>query len=223
MLWLFRTHDVKIQIEEARKNNHFNDFENAMKLFIESENPGANAIGLILLIKIKNEDQLYIKEIDLATPNKNLKGVQLQNANLQNANLQGANLVDANFSGANLIDANLSRANFSGAYLTRANLAGANLTGAYLARARFIEANLTGADLNGANLTETNFNGANLIEADLTETILEKPIMGDSMKKTKLKGAKYSAETTDYDNLRPEERGMIKMKLNENDEWVEAE
>jgi hypothetical protein len=57
----------------------------------------------------------------------NLKGVQLENANITFANLRKANL-----EGANLKDANLSYANLRDAKLEGANLEGADLTGAIL-------------------------------------------------------------------------------------------
>ncbi len=67
LLWLFRTHDVKRQIEEAQENNklsrlnkNFNDFSNALKLFGEKDNLQANTIGLKLLMGIRQQG-LYVE------------------------------------------------------------------------------------------------------------------------------------------------------------------
>ena len=61
-----------------------------------------------------------------------LRGANLQDANLWGANLRSANLQDANLRSANLQDANLRSANLQDANLWGANLQDANLRGANL-------------------------------------------------------------------------------------------
>ncbi|MEH1970365.1 pentapeptide repeat-containing protein [Nostoc sp.] len=112
----------------------------------------------------KNE-QLDLSHTDMrgANLNKaNLKHTNLYQANLAGANLREANLAGAILSAANLEGANLYLANLEGAILSAANLEGANLEGANLHRASLYLARLNGAIfkdaiLDGANLRETKF------------------------------------------------------------------
>src|SRR5579863_2321635 len=81
---------------------------------------------------------MIINGVDLdITQRANLRGADLQSADLQSANLRGADLQRADLRSANLWGADLR-----GADLQRADLRGANLWGADLQRA-----NLQGADL----------------------------------------------------------------------------
>lgn len=122
-----------------------------------------------------------------------LSYVDMRGANLDNANLERAILYKANLAGANL-----NRANLHKAVLTAANLAGANLRCANLQQAIMGAANLTGADLSNANLYQTNLflanlhgaildganlGSANLREANLSNTKLESPQMKISIAK----------------------------------------
>ena len=75
----------------------------------------------------------------------NLKGANLQNANLYWADLNGARLYGCNLSGAKLI----------GASLQNADLVGADLKNAKLRKADLREAKLYGTKLDGANLEAT--------------------------------------------------------------------
>jgi uncharacterized protein YjbI with pentapeptide repeats len=102
----------------------------------------------------------------------NLTGANLTSANLTGANLRQANLTGADLSNANLTDAYLFLADLSTARLTEANLTGANLSNANLTRANLREANLTGANLSNANLTDAFFFSAVLSNANLTDANL---------------------------------------------------
>jgi len=76
-------------------------------------------------------------------------------ADLRGADLQGANLRGADLRGAYLQDANLRWAYLRGADLQDANLRDANLQGADLQRADLQGAYLRGADLQGADIDYT--------------------------------------------------------------------
>ena len=76
-------------------------------------------------------------------------------------------ILDYDLRGADLNEANLSRANLRGADLSRANLREADLRGANLSRADLRGADLREADLRGANLSRADLRGADLSEADL--------------------------------------------------------
>ncbi len=210
--------------QEAKQGNQFNSYSTALKLFLTEEKPKEatesaektnsqespkvkpkvkprgqtnREVGLILLMKLKNEQELYGEDINLVTPYKDLtraylpyvdlRGANLTEARLYKADLQEANLtkaileradlIEAKLQGADLIEAKLKGADLEGAKLdgadlTRANLTRANLGGVSLQRADLREANLRGADLGevnlqGADLTKANLQTANLREADL--------------------------------------------------------
>jgi uncharacterized protein YjbI with pentapeptide repeats len=75
--------------------------------------------------------------------------VEKNKSNLRGADLQGANLYEASLRGADLREANLQGASLRGADLREANLYEASLRGADLREANLRGANLYGADLRG--------------------------------------------------------------------------
>lgn len=104
----------------------------------------------------------------------------LKNANLEGANLQNANLFNANLQEAILKGANLQNANLGGANLIKSNLESANLMGAALISANMYEANLDKANLKEANLIKANLFDANLEGANL---------LGSKLNEVNFKGA----------------------------------
>ena len=117
-----------------------------------------------------------------------LKGINLQGANLKDADLSGVDFICANLQGADLTDARCSYADFTNAHLQCADLTGArcsdvDFTNAQLQRAiltntRLSDANFTNANLKDAKLTncdaawDVNFTKANLQGADFTNAEL---------------------------------------------------
>ena len=93
---------------------------------------------------------------------KKCLGCNLRGANLDKADLNGVDLSNAILIDADLDETNLSNANLSGADLTDADLGKANLTGANLSKANFTKADLEDANLTNANVTDTIFTGADL-------------------------------------------------------------
>ncbi|MBV6626998.1 MAG: pentapeptide repeat-containing protein [Rivularia sp. (in: Bacteria)] len=99
----------------------------------------------------------------------NLRGVDVNSAELI-----GADFRDVDFSNANLSNANLSNANLSNANLSNANLSNANLSNANLSNANLSHANLTNSNLRQANLSYANLRNANhLTAADIEDAIFE--------------------------------------------------
>jgi uncharacterized protein YjbI with pentapeptide repeats len=96
-----------------------------------------------------------------------LRGVELNRAELAFADLNGANLEGARLNEANLHYAELNGADLSNAELNKAKLAFAKLEDARLLEAELHEANLYFAVLYGTNLAEAKLNGANLGMAGL--------------------------------------------------------
>ena len=147
----------------------------------------ANEEHLALLrqgVKVWNEWRKTNLEIK-----PNLRGADLNRANLSEANLNGAdlnraNLSEANLNGADLNRANLSRTILSGVNLSRVNLRGADLSRTNLSGKDLGGANLSGINLRGADLRKTNFRKANLSEANLSEANLS----GVNLSRTNLSG-----------------------------------
>jgi len=118
-----------------------------------------------------------------------LKSADLKGVNLQKANLEGADLRKANLQGANLQEANLQGANLQKALLYKANLQEANLESANLQEAILQEANLQEANLESANLQKANLHGANLQKAKLRGVNLQEANLNTTnLQKTKLRG-----------------------------------
>ncbi|WP_424973790.1 pentapeptide repeat-containing protein [Dinoroseobacter sp. S124A] len=124
-----------------------------------------------------------------------LSDAVMARALLFNANLQEANLWDANLQQANLWDANLQEAKLGGANLQEAGLWDANLQEADLGGANLQEADLGGANLQeaklgDANLQEAKLGGANLQEAKLGGANLQQAKLGGAnLQEAKLGGA----------------------------------
>ncbi len=111
-----------------------------------------------------------------------IKGVNLDDANLERAILYQTNLAGASLNRANLHKAVLSAANLAGANLSQANLSqaimgAANLTGANLSYANLYQTNLFLANLHGAILDGTNLCSTNLRDANLSNTKLKSPMI----------------------------------------------
>lgn len=129
--------------------------------------------GIFLIAKTLESQVVTLRPIEPNQPAKNLGGVNwqgrdLRQLNLQNADLGGANLNDANLSSVDLSNANLGGANLSYANLSGVDLSNADLRGANLANANLSNANLSNADFEGANLSHAKLSGA-----ILNGTILE--------------------------------------------------
>ncbi|NEO90689.1 MAG: protein kinase [Moorea sp. SIO3G5] len=97
--------------------------------------------------------------------NAELSGIIFRHGKLFNISLKGADLSSANFGEANLHQADLRNANLGRAYLKKANLAGADLRGANLSYAHLENANLRGANLCGANLSNAKVTKEQLAQA----------------------------------------------------------
>jgi uncharacterized protein YjbI with pentapeptide repeats len=93
----------------------------------------------------------------------NLRGANLENADLSGANLSGADLRAARLGGATLF-----RADLRGAHLEFAHLRKAKLDAADLDRANLRAAILSGATLRGARLTGTTLTAAQFDDVDAT-------------------------------------------------------
>lgn len=93
-----------------------------------------------------------------------IRGINLENADLSRAYLRNTNLRNALLSNAILTDAVLG-----GSCLEHANLSDAHLQGVELWQSDLSRANLSGADFTRADLYQVNFSGANFTNATLTD------------------------------------------------------
>ena len=128
-----------------------------------------------------------------------LKGADLSYANLSYANLRGADLRGAYLNGTNLRCVYLNRADLNGAYLRGANLRGTDL----------IYANLSGADLRGADLQYTDLRYVYLNGADLSNVDLN----GANLNGANLSGVNLSNVDLSYVKLDKEEQIRKGVKL----------
>ena len=112
--------------------------------------------------------------------NAELCFVDLHGANLRRADLWHANLHNADLHDADLRGADLYRVDLYGANLINANLRGADLSDAILYHADLCGADLRGAVLNHASLYGANLHGANLHEADLCHADLRYAILSNN-------------------------------------------
>ena len=165
--WLIRNKDRLDTIEEQRKDNNYTSFSHALTLLTDKDKVQIRALGLHLLIQIKNERGLFANEIDKVTQGIDLQGENLKDTNLDKAKLQGADLKGANLDKAKLQGADLKGANLASAKLQGANLVNANLEDTDLRSANLQNANLKSAILMDANLQNANLEGANLKGTDL--------------------------------------------------------
>jgi len=101
-----------------------------------------------IVVQFLHESGLIYKDIKII----DLSQADLTGASLFSAYLQEASLSRANLHGADLSDANLHGADLTGAYLRAADLSRTNLSGADLSYAGLNFARLRAADLHGANL-----------------------------------------------------------------------
>ena len=92
----------------------------------------------------------------------NLARLDLRGARLEGARLKGASLLATDLRAASLDNADLTRAVLTGAKLEHASLSGARLVGAHLENASLNGAVLSGADLRSACVYRAGFEGANL-------------------------------------------------------------
>jgi len=102
-----------------------------------------------------------------------LHKTDLRGADLNRANLDGADLSNTDLTGALLTKAELRGTNLNSAYLMHAHLEDAHLNGAILEVTRFFQAQLNGADLRDAKFELTIFLGAQLPGANLSGTNLK--------------------------------------------------
>ena len=95
-----------------------------------------------------------------------LATAQFKKANFSNADLNGVDLTDANLEGAILNKANLRNGRLQRADLSNALLISANLSNSDLTGTKFAHANLSDANLSSSNLTRAQLYGADLTRAN---------------------------------------------------------
>jgi uncharacterized protein YjbI with pentapeptide repeats len=129
------------------------------------------------------------KRLDLS--HTEIRGANLQKANLQGVILTRANLQAAILSGSSLQRVDLNIANLGGADLEKTNLEKANLHRADLREAELCHAHLQSANLKYTDLTAANLAGANLQFAKLEGANLHMAYLGlAKLQGTKLQGVK---------------------------------
>lgn len=122
-----------------------------------------------------------------------LRGVDLQNADLKLMEMRGVEAPEINLSGANLQGADLSQASMPGSRLNGADLTGAILDGIDLRGAHLegvtLKASARGADLRGVRMNGAALEGADLTGADMRSAYLIDSSMGAIMRQADLRYA----------------------------------
>jgi uncharacterized protein YjbI with pentapeptide repeats len=124
----------------------------------------------------------------------------------EKASLRGLDVPNGDLRGINLDGANLTRSNFSGTDFYKASLVGCDLENSYLRKAKFRDVDLSGSSLISSNLKDAKFRGANLSgtqlgrtkmhRADFTgATLIQADLRGASIQSTILRGANLSQST----------------------------
>ena len=131
VLWVFRTKDIREQINKTEQQIDTTQFNKAVDLTLATTNEKNDNVidvvkrsaGVTMLAQLYQRcDNDLRKSIDNITMGLNLKSIKIPNINLSNMN----------FSNANLFNANLQKTNLQGIKLLNANLIGANLQGTEL-------------------------------------------------------------------------------------------
>ena len=152
----------------------------------DSKIPQDIQVALTVIGRRNTENDPKNGEIDLRGANlngANLVGAKLNNANLEkaeinNANLEKAELNEAEISYAklnktNLIESQLNKARLYGAELKEAYLNGAILNEAILGQADLFKASLNMAQLVNTYLKKANLEGTDIFQSNLTEVDLQ--------------------------------------------------
>ena len=109
ILWLFRTHDVKKQIDKTEENTNDSTFFECARMLIEAtQQRGEQLEKKSLLTKIALEQLAYLKRetgfnkerIDLLTQGLNLRDLDLRYTDLRGLNLSRSNVTDTRFNNA---------------------------------------------------------------------------------------------------------------------------
>ena len=145
---------------------------------------------------LKDQDLSFAKLQNVDLRGANLEGADLGDADLSSAKLAGANLRNADLSGAdlcyaimenamleyaNLRHAKMQRTDLSNANLTDACLIDANLHIAILFKTVLVRAKLTNANTEGVYVRNANFDGAELIGANLRDCDLNHSNLRDAV------------------------------------------
>mgnify|MGYP000474700994 CR=1 FL=1 len=121
-------------------------------------------------------------------PASNLKGANLQGADMGEYNKEVADLSLVNLENANLSEADMTGAKFVKTNLRRANLSGASLVGCNFRKADMTLADISEADVENCTfdrtiMIQTNMAGTNVDEAVMEKVILTKKALEDSKKR----------------------------------------
>ena len=169
LLWFFRTHDIKTQIEKSEKQINQTTYFKALEN-LDSKDLFKIVIGVRQLIELRKLTQEYNSSIaivfekflqlreELDQGKVPAPGKALNQGRLLN---QGIDYTQIDFSGIYLKNARLKKAKLQALKLTGADLSCARLDRAYLSVATLEKTNLSDTNFSGAeNLESATFEGA---------------------------------------------------------------
>jgi BTB/POZ domain-containing protein KCTD9 len=168
LYWLNERGEIRQRIRNYQ--DEIDDFRQ-----LESAEASYRTVG-----NIKRLNRHHVTQINLVNsclPRTNLNYVNLKGSNMNSANLSNSTLIESNMEGARLNQANFENSNLNQVCLRCAYASGANFKDAFLIKAQlgnallikanFNNAYLMEADLRGSYLMGANFENASLYKADL--------------------------------------------------------
>ena len=145
-------------------------------------------------VKLNTHRPLVLENIKL--PERDLRGVEIRNAEADSIILNGADLRGAEINGASLKDAKLVGADLQGAILDCSDFIGADFESAELGDAKMRRTNFKKATFRSASLIKANFHtakeGVSCSKSDLKKTLTKTSLEGANLEASDLTEANLS-------------------------------
>jgi uncharacterized protein YjbI with pentapeptide repeats len=139
---------------------------------LESAEASYRTIGNIK--RLNRHQVTQINLVNSCLPRTNLNYVNLKGSNMNSANLSNSTLIESNMEGARLNQANFENSNLNQVCMRGAYASGANFGDAFLIKAQLQNALLIKANFNNAYLMEADLRGSYLMGADFENASLYK-------------------------------------------------
>lgn len=177
LYWLNERGEIRQRIRTYQ--DEIDDFRQ-----LESTEASYRTVGNIK--RLNRHQVTQINLVNSCLPRTNLNYVNLRGSNMNSANLSHSTLIESNMEGARLNQANFENSNLNQVCLRSAYASGANFNDAFLIKAQLQNALLIKANFHNAYLMEADLRGSYLMGADFEQA---------SLYKADLRGAKgLSAE-----------------------------
>lgn len=157
---------------EARQR--IRDYQDEIDDFRQLESAEASYRTVGNIKRLNRHQVTQINLVNSCLPRTNLNYVNLKGSNMNSANLSNSTLIESNMEGARLNQANFENSNLNQVCLRSAYASGANFKDAFLIKAQLQNALLIKANFNNAYLMEADLRGSYLMGADFEHASLYK-------------------------------------------------